>query len=98
MLCKFQALGHLLYWVDALTEARVNQSIGAIFEFDANVAALGFEPYDPVRILTAPNWKMRMVGCLVCHGLRRRNRSKAAGLPRRPQLLAKHRLLQSRLG
>lgn len=32
-----------------------------MFGFDAEVAGLGFEPYDPVYILAAPNWKTRML-------------------------------------
>lgn len=62
-LSKFQALGYLLYWADALTEdgSDVSSSVGAMFGFDAEVAAMGFEPYDPVHILTAPNWRTRML-------------------------------------
>lgn len=62
-LSKFQALGFLLGWVDALAsdESDIGRSIGAMLGFDAEVAALGFEPYDPVHILTAPNWKTRML-------------------------------------
>lgn len=60
---KFQALGYLLCWVDALTEdgSDASRSVGSMFGFDAGVAALGFDPYDPVHILTAPNWKTRML-------------------------------------
>ncbi len=62
-LSKFQALGYLLCWVDALTEdgSDVSGPVGAMFGFDAEVAAMGFEPYDPVHILTAPNWRTRML-------------------------------------
>lgn len=62
-LSRFQALGYLLCWVDALAEDESNpgRSISAIFGFDGEVAALGFDRYDPVHILTAPNWKTRML-------------------------------------
>lgn len=61
-LSNFQALGYLLRWVDALSEdpADLAGSIGAMLGFDAEVAALGFEPFDPVHILSAPTWKDRM--------------------------------------
>jgi hypothetical protein len=60
---KFQALGYLLCWIDALAEPKLDfpRSLSAILSFDRNVSALGFEPYDPVHILTAPNWKTRML-------------------------------------
>lgn len=62
-LSKFQALGFLLGWVDALAsdESDIGRSIGAMLGVDAEVAALGFAPYDPVHILTAPDWKKRML-------------------------------------
>ncbi|KPX08783.1 hypothetical protein [Pseudomonas savastanoi] len=62
-LSRFQALGYLLCWVDALAEDESDpgRSISAIFGFDGEVAALGFDRYDPVHILTAPNWKTRML-------------------------------------
>lgn len=61
-LSRFQALGYLLCWVDALAEddSDLGRSISGIFSFDRHVADLGFETYDPVHILTAPNWKTRM--------------------------------------
>lgn len=61
-LSRFQALGYLLCWVDALTEddSDPGRSISAIFSFDGEVADLGFERHDAVHILTAPNWKTRM--------------------------------------
>lgn len=61
-LSRFQALGYLLCWVDALAEDESDpgRSISTIFGFDSEFAALGFDPYDPVHILTAPNWKTRM--------------------------------------
>ncbi|WP_434120360.1 hypothetical protein [Pseudomonas fortuita] len=61
-LSNFQALGYLLRWVDALSEdpSDLAGSIGAMLGFDAEVAALGFEPFDPVHILSAPTWKDRM--------------------------------------
>ncbi|WP_339493955.1 hypothetical protein [Pseudomonas sp. EA_35y_Pfl1_P108] len=62
-LSRFQALGYLLCWVDALAEDESDpgRSISTIFGFDSEVAALGFDPYDPVHILTAPSWKTRML-------------------------------------
>jgi len=62
LLSKFQSLGYLLCWVDdiAKDESDIGGSITALFSFDAEVAALGFDRYDPVHILTAPSWKIRM--------------------------------------
>ncbi|MEE4619994.1 hypothetical protein V2K86_15290 [Pseudomonas alliivorans] len=62
-LSRFQALGYLLCWVDALAEdeSDYSRSLSAIFSFDGQVSALGFERYDPVHILTAPNWETRML-------------------------------------
>lgn len=62
LLSKFQSLGYLLSWVDdmAKDESDIGGSITALFSFDAEVTALGFDRYDPVHILTAPSWKIRM--------------------------------------
>lgn len=62
-LSKFQSIGFLLVWVDALAsdESDIGRLVGAMLGFDAEVAALGFEPYDPVHILAAPDWRKRML-------------------------------------
>ncbi|RMS98110.1 hypothetical protein [Pseudomonas coronafaciens] len=62
LLSKFQSLGNLLRWVDEMAKdgSDDGRSITALLSFDAEVAALGFDPYDPVHILTAPSWKIRM--------------------------------------
>ncbi|WLG65368.1 hypothetical protein [Pseudomonas brassicacearum] len=76
-LSNFQALGYLLRWVDALSEdpADLAGPIGAMLGFDAAVAALGFEPFDPVHILSAPTWKDRMRAAWCVIGTAERTRA-----------------------
>lgn len=68
-LSNFQTLGYLLRWVDARSEdpADLAGLTGAMLGFDAEVAALGFEPFDPVHILSAPTWddRMRAAWCVI---------------------------------
>lgn len=61
-LSRFQALGNLCAWADALVGDRSDPAatIGAILGFGVKLDASGFEHYDPVHLLSAPNWKLRM--------------------------------------
>ena len=61
-LSRFQALGHLCGWADGLVgdDSNAGNTIGVILGFGVEIDALGFDYYDPVHLLSAPNWKIRM--------------------------------------
>lgn len=61
-LSRFQALGHLCGWADGLVgdDSNAGNTIGVILSFGVEIDALGFDYYDPVHLLSAPNWKIRM--------------------------------------
>lgn len=73
-LSRFQALGHLCGWADGLVgvDDSAANTIGAILGFGAELVALGFKYYDPVHLLSAPNWKIRMyvAWCIIGGGER----------------------------
>ncbi|PPA02220.1 hypothetical protein C4E44_20570 [Pseudomonas sp. MWU12-2312b] len=61
-LSRFQALGHLCGWADGRVgdDSNAGNTIGVILGFGVEIDALGFDYYDPVHLLSAPNWKIRM--------------------------------------
>lgn len=61
-LSRFQALGYLLCRVDTIAAggSHFGKLISAMLSFGAEVDALGFDQYDPVHVLSSPNWKIRM--------------------------------------
>jgi hypothetical protein len=56
-LSRFQALGHLCGWADGLVgdDSNAGNTIGVILGFGVEIDALGFDYYDPVHLLSAPN-------------------------------------------
>jgi len=61
-LSRFQCLGQLCGWADAIAGegSKAGNPIAAIVGFGTELDTLGFDYYDPVHLLSAPNWKIRM--------------------------------------